>query len=284
MTSNLDLRIGNQTAYSAEHVLDPFEFALVNGFRAFEFFPDRGFSGQGGWHENDLDTSTRSYIRQTSKQAEMMLSVHAPLEFNPLHAPYDDRLYSTVDFAVEIGATLINLHLDRSQGIERFTEAVQPALKRTAETGLKLAFENTVHTGPQDFNRFFKNLIDECPEPVHHCGMCFDLGHANLFSGTRNDYLRYVDELTDETRLMHLHLHENYGDRDSHLTLFTGPSSVNPVGLEGLLLRLARRHYAGAAILEQWPNPPDLLSRAGECLYALQKQVLEGGCDQACGA
>ena len=58
-----NIRIGNQTAFSARTVLEPFEFAMVNGFTAFEFFPDRGYSGIGGWAENDLDDATRRSIR-----------------------------------------------------------------------------------------------------------------------------------------------------------------------------------------------------------------------------
>ncbi len=37
-------RIGNQTSFAAASPLEPFDFALANGFTAFEFFPDRGFS------------------------------------------------------------------------------------------------------------------------------------------------------------------------------------------------------------------------------------------------
>jgi hypothetical protein len=66
-----------------------------------------------------------------------------------------------------------------------------------------------------------------------------------------------------------LHLHENYGDRDSHLTLFTGPSRDNTTGLEGLIDRLARRGFAGSAILEQWPWPPSLLVDARKRLRGL---------------
>ena len=52
------LHIGNQTSFAAS-VLEPFEFAVANGFTAFEFFPDRGYSGVGGWDEGDLSGDTR---------------------------------------------------------------------------------------------------------------------------------------------------------------------------------------------------------------------------------
>jgi sugar phosphate isomerase/epimerase len=262
------IRIGNQTSFAAA-TLDPFEFALANGFSAFEFFPDRGFRGCEGWDERDLNNETRRYIRKTASAKGIQLSVHAPLEINPLRDAEDGRLYSTVAFAAEIGANLVNLHLDLSQGAERFVEALKRALWLTAEAGLKLALENTVFTGPDGFNRFFAALHQGGGFPVVHAGMCFDLGHANLHEATRNDYCRFLDELSGHVPIIHLHLHENFGDRDSHLTLFTGPSRDNTAGLEGLIDRLARRGFAGCAIFEQWPWPASLLVNARNRLCGL---------------
>ena len=263
------IRIGNQTSFAAASMLDPFEFALANGFTAFEFFPNRGFLGYYGWDERDLNDETRRYIRQTASAKGIELTVHAPLEINPLCDAEDGRLYSTVEFAAEIGAKLLNLHLDLSEGAERFVEALGRALLLTAEARLQLALENTVFTGAEDFNRFFAALHQGGDFPFAHAGMCFDLGHANLYGPTRNDYWRFLDGLSEQVPIIHLHLHENYGDRDSHLTLFTGPSRANTTGLEGLIDRLARRGFAGCAIFEQWPHPPSLLVDARNRLCKL---------------
>lgn len=265
----MKIRIGNQTAYSARTVMEPFEFALANGFTAFEFFPDRGHSGVGGWAEQDLDDGTRRWIRQTAKEKGVELTVHAPLEFNPLNNPEDGRLYSTIEFAHDIGATLVNLHLDMSRGAEGFVEALRPALLLTAEAKLKLAMENTVWTGPDDFNACFKALSAQSGVNASHAGMCFDLGHANLFGPLRHNYWAYLDGLTAKVPIIHLHLHENFGDRDSHLPLFTGPSRDNPAGLEGMVERLQHRAFDGCAILEQWPQPPSLLMEARNRLAEL---------------
>lgn len=266
MNEPFSMRIGNQTSFASGSVLAPFEFAVANHFDAFEFFPDRGFSGAGGWHENDLDGATRRWIRQTAAAQNIELTVHAPLEFNPLAHAGDGRIHSAVEFAAEIGATLINLHLDAGQGSEQFVRALGPTLRLTAEAGLKLAVENTVWTGPQDFNECFAVLRGRGQFPCTHAGMCFDLGHANLFGATQNDYWKYFDALAADVPVIHLHLHENFGDRDSHLTLFTGPARENPAGIAGLLERLQRRNFSGCAILEQWPQPPSLLVQARDGL------------------
>jgi len=268
MKQSVVIRIGNQTSFAAP-LMEPFEFAVANGFTAFEFFPDRGFSGADGWHERDLDASARRDIRQTASEKKIQLTVHAPLEFNPLHPDNSYRLVSSVEFAKAIGATLLNLHLDVGQGAEKFASALGLALQQTHDAGLKLAIENTVWTGPEDFNRFFAALRQRKDFPSSHCGMCFDLGHANLFGGFQNNYWGYLNALSPEVRIIHLHLHENFGDRDSHLTLFTGPARENPAGIAGVLDRLARRKFSGCAILEQWPQPPSLLVNARDRLEKL---------------
>jgi sugar phosphate isomerase/epimerase len=262
-------RIGNQTSFAAARFLEPFEFALASGFTAFEFFPDRGFCGQGGWDEREVDGPMRHDIRRAAAGRDLTLTVHAPLTFDPLREPESDRLYSTVEFAAEIGAKLVNLHLDVSRGVDRFVAALGPALQATAETGLQLALENTILTSPDDFNWFFAALRHRTEHPVAHVGMCFDLGHANLCAATRNDYCRFLDQLSEQVPIRHLHLHENYGDRDSHLTLFTGPVGENTRGVEGALERLARRGFNGCAILEQWPRPPSLLTAARDRILQL---------------
>jgi len=264
-----NIRIGNQTAFSARSVLEPFEFAMVNGFTAFEFFPDRGYLGVGGWDEKDLGQDARRDIRQSAREHDIELTVHAPLAFNPLINPEDGRLYSTIEFAHDIGATLLNLHLDLGRGPDGFVEALGPTLVATAEANLKLAIENTVWTGPEAFNDVFLALQDHGDLPISHVGMCFDLGHANLYGATQNNYWRYLDSLSPNVKVIHLHAHENSGDRDSHMPLFTGPARNNATGIAGMLSRVRQHGFDGCIILEQWPSPPSLLVNARDGLLNL---------------
>lgn len=46
--------------------------------------------------------------------------------------------------------------------------------------------------------------------------MCLDMGHANLFPETRNDYVAYV-RLTSQVPIIHWHAHENFGSADDHI-------------------------------------------------------------------
>ena len=130
-----------------------------------------------------------------------------------------------------------------------------------------------MHTAPDDFNAVF-GVLSAMPEAAGRVGMCLDTGHANLHAGTRHDYLGFVDRLGAHVPIIHWHAHENWGDRDSHLTLFTGPSAHDDRGLRGLVLRLLRRGFCGSVVLEQWPNPPGLLVAVRDRLRRLIDSVL----------
>jgi hypothetical protein len=54
--------------------------------------------------------------------------------------------------------------------------------------------------------------------------------------------------------IIRAHEHENEGDRDGHLPLFSGPAGRDSAGIAGLIGRLIGRAFDGCIILEQWPN------------------------------
>ncbi len=259
------IKIGNQTAYSAATIMEPFGFAVDNGFDAFEWFPDKKITGEG-WRTGDIPKEMRAKIRRTAADCNMRLSVHAPWPSDPLTPDSAASFTETIEFAGDIGASLINVHLRSDLGPAAFAEALRPLLALIGEAGMRLSVENTVYTSPSDFNLFFRQLRKSYSGDISLVGMCLDIGHANLCSETRNDYLRFLDLLDDEVPIIHLHMHENYGDRDSHLTVFTGPAGRDPSGIEGLIRRLKRRNFSGSIILEQWPEPQRLLIEARDRL------------------
>jgi sugar phosphate isomerase/epimerase len=265
------IRIGNQTAISCADRMAPFEFALAHGFDAFEWFADKKSNPDGtftGWDESDMDAAVRAAIRRAGEAHGVLFTVHAPWQANPLHPDGPPLLARSIDFARDIGAVLVNLHLYTDDGASGFARALVPVVREAAAAGVRLSVENTPHTTPSDFNETFARLRDlgAGPEQV---GMCLDIGHANLCAATHGDYVRFLDELSPEVPILHAHVHENRGDRDSHLTLFTGPAGEDDSAVRGFLARLRRRRYEGALILEQWPNPPELLVTAATRLRAI---------------
>lgn len=255
------IRIGNQTAYKARPPEQPFDYAIARGFDAFEWFPDRRPSGQG-WDAAELGPDRREAILRRAREHDIALSVHAKLPADPLRPESRGPLEEGVRLAEDLGATLLNIHFSNRDPVDRYAEAVAPLAARCAGSGLRLAIENTPEDGPDDFNELFERLGGGV-------GMCLDIGHANLHPPTRNDYLGYIDRLGPHVPIIHVHAHENYGDRDDHLPPFSGPSRHDEAGLAGFGERMRRRGFRGSVIVEQWPDPPSLLDRARDGLARL---------------
>ncbi len=256
------VRIGNQTSYRAEPILAPFEYAVSRGFDAFEWFPDRRPNGRG-WRAADLDSARRAEIRRIAEDRGMTLSVHAPLPSDPARP---EGVEDGFRLAVDLGARLLNVHFTRTVPPDAYAESVAPLARRCAEVGLILAIENNPPDGPEVFDRLFREDFGWPPGVV---GMCLDIGHANLFPETRGDFPAYLDRLGPHVPIVHVHAHENLGDRDSHLTLFSGPLGADPSRLVRLVAGLRSRGFRGSVVLEQWPDPPSLLDRARDGLLGL---------------
>ncbi len=264
------IHIGNQTSFAAASATEPFDYALANGFDAFEWFPDK--KPDTGWDGADLDEAARRDIRQKAMGRGMSLAVHARWQANPLQPESFPLLLTDLELASDLGAILLNIHLQNERGIPEFVEAITPLIRAAAEAGLELAIENTPLHAPELFNELFQTLARLDSAPTRHVGMCLDIGHANLCAATRNRYLDFVDRLAPEVPIVHLHLHENWGDADTHLPLFTGPSARDDSGIKELITRLRRRSFGGSIILEQWPRPQTLLNQARERLLQMLGQ------------
>jgi sugar phosphate isomerase/epimerase len=265
------IRIGNQTSVSCADPMRPFAFALEHGFDAFEWFADKKWDSAGharGWEEPDIDATARAWIRQAGTSQDVLFTVHAPWQANPLHPDGIARILRSIDLARDIGAVLVNFHLYLDNGVAAYAQSLAPAIRYAAPLGLQLSIENTPETEPVHFNQVFAELREHT-DAGDTVGMCLDIGHANLCAATHNDFIRYLDELSPEVPLLHMHVHENYGDRDSHLPLFTGPARHNDKGIRSLVQRIQARGYEGALVMEQWPDPPELLVEAATRLRGL---------------
>jgi sugar phosphate isomerase/epimerase len=272
MSETRRIRIGNQTAFTALTPTQPFEFAMKNGFDAFEWFPDKKEWG-AGWEESDLGAKTRRYIKRAALEHEIRLSVHAPWQVNPVQPEAWTRLQAALEFGEDIGASLLNVHLYSEEGVGAYGQAIIPLIKRLTRLGIELAIENTPLTGPEAFNELFERLRNLGFGDSSGVGMCLDVGHANLCQATRNDYLKFMDLLDPQVPIIHIHIHENYGDYDSHLPLFRGAAGQDASGIEELARHLIRRNFSGCVILEQWPQPPSLLNEARKKLVKIIDKV-----------
>lgn len=259
------IAIGNQTSWRASKPLVPYEFAVAQGFDAFEWFSDRTRSG---WSEEEMSADERKRIKEEGAAKGIRFSVHAPFAANPLNAEGVLATRRSLDFAADLGAAVVNVHPFFERGIEAFAVALQPLISHAKSVNVRISVENVPPTTPEEMNELFAALSGVA-NAAGIVGMCLDMGHANLCPATRGDYNAFVDQLGDHVPIIHWHAHENWGDRDAHLTLFTGPSATDDRKLCGLVQRLLQRGFSGSAVLEVWPSPPDLLVLARDQLKAL---------------
>lgn len=265
------IRIGNQTAFSAIEPLAPLEFALTQGFDSFEWFSDKKHYDDGsskGWDFSDMGPDERTRIARIGKEKDILYTVHVPWQANPLYEQGPALLMESIDFARDIGADLVNLHLYTEHGPDVFLERLSPVIAHAVNNGVRIAIENTPETSPGDFRDFFARLAQSEFKDAA-IGMCLDIGHANLYERTHNDFIRFIDELGPEIPIIHTHVHENYGDADRHLPLFTGPARENDGGIRAFTKRMEQRSYQGAMVLEVWPQPPELLTKAEQRLRSM---------------
>ena len=110
MTQKKSIRIGNQSAFSAIDFMAPFNYAISNGFKTFEWFPDKNEWG-AGWVESDVDDRLRNDIKKTALKHDCQLTVHAPKWANPFSANAHQAIAASIRFAGDISAKLLNIHL-----------------------------------------------------------------------------------------------------------------------------------------------------------------------------
>lgn len=184
MNSSL-FRIGNQTCAHVPANL-PLEFAVKHGFTAFEWFSDRGHAG---WCETDSDALTRLRLRQTAIDHDIAFSVHAPFAADPVTIAGAVAIRRSINFAADVGARFVILHLSCESAVDGFVEALVAILDDARKAGVVLTLENTPRTSPDHLNAVF-NVLATMPEAVGRVGMCLDTGHANLHVETQKDYIR----------------------------------------------------------------------------------------------
>ncbi len=134
----------------------------------------------------------------------------------------DRRLDLTFDAAVCLGATRVVLHSGyglvhelcelQQEWLQRCAAFWRNEIGRWADAGIEIAIENDVQRSPGLLVR----LAEAVDSP--YLGLCLDVGHQHLIS--KLPLAEWVEHM--ETRLSHLHLHDNDRSGDKHWSLRRG--------------------------------------------------------------
>ena len=114
-------------------------------------------------------------------------------------------------------------------------EALRQIGKYAAEHAVLACLENMI--GVKEFLCRRPEELIGMTEGIEGIGMTFDFGHANTM-GMVNDFLPYVK------RANHIHIHDNHGMSDEHLSLGDGTINWEKVG------KTIAADYSGVVVIE----------------------------------
>jgi sugar phosphate isomerase/epimerase len=210
--------------------------------------PELYFSGEV---IDRLEPGFLTNLRQTMQEQAFSPVVHAPfydLTFGArdpqVRRLAADRLRWAIEAAATLGAAQVTVHPGLgpwvlASGFEGWLERARPSLTELVALAggknVRLAFENIYDTHPDELAAILEAF------PQTHVGVCFDIGHFNLFS--QASLKVWLDTLG--ARLFECHLHDNFGNVDDHIAIGDGT-----VKFGGLLAWVRSREHPPVLTLE----------------------------------
>ncbi|MEJ2698613.1 MAG: sugar phosphate isomerase/epimerase [Desulfuromonadales bacterium] len=187
--------------------------------------PEVAFSGP---ELDSLDTGFLREAGETLRASGIDITVHGPYhDLNPgalepmVRRVTRKRFGQTLAAASTLGASLVVFHPGFDPWkyggqdhiwVESNLKFWPPLLDLAADSGCLMALENIFEEVPSTL----KELLTRLDSPW--LGHCFDVGHWHLFG--RVSLAEWFSALGP--RLIHLHLHDNFGKRDEHLPVGEG--------------------------------------------------------------
>jgi sugar phosphate isomerase/epimerase len=212
-------------------LLDAVRFARSAGLNGFEVWADHPHA-----HPDETSRDMRTTLRRELADFERV-SVHGPLgnaslaSINPGIWRESLRQYvGAIELAHDIGAAILVVHpgdLRDPRLFADFTHLAEEALGRLArkaeELGVMLAVENCgpYHAGVDRTAADLRSLITGAGSPQVRA--CLDVGHAAVNRNTAE----LVALLGKD--IVHLHVHDNHGQRDEHLPVGRGTIDFAPL-------------------------------------------------------
>ena len=167
-----------------------------DGIKIFDIFFD-------AFKASDIDGDARKRIKDEAAKSGVKLLVHAPLV--PLAGPHISAFRDSADFAAEIGAPLVTVH------IGHFATSSDPAseLKRCARQGIKVALENAAEGTNWNRPDSLGRLVQRC-KGASNVGMTLDIGHANLVGRASEVIPKFIAECVAlGVPILCVHAHDN---------------------------------------------------------------------------
>ena len=245
----INMKIGASTLAGIENDLE----------NVLEFIEDLGIEYAEIVHQYPHDKIDIS----TLENFNLKYSVHAPfMDVNIAALQEKSRLNSisqikeSIDFANEINAEAVVVHpglatfLANKYFLDRVYEFANESIKEIGEYGRDLGVLTTIENMPSFDGMLYQNMNDLNDLLVSlDMSMTLDIGHAN--------HVGYSPDGMIFDSIKHIHMHDNFGDDDAHLSF--GEGSID---LKGIVNRLEEKNYDGIYIIEV--NDTDSIKKSYE--------------------
>jgi len=182
-----------------------------------------------GFHA--LNKQRVSVLKNIGESYGLKYSVHTPFaDINiaspskPLLKAMLTRLEKSISYTSALNAYVWVFHPGLKTGVSMFypgmdwlqnLKTARLLLKIAGDYGVKIAIENVPEPYPflmknvEDFTKFYEEINEDI-------GLAFDVGHANL----NGQIERFLTVFAD--KIVHIHVHDNYGKSDQHLGIGYG--------------------------------------------------------------
>ena len=227
--------------------------------RALEFIESLGIEYAEIVHQYPHDNADAEILESFN----LKYSIHAPfMDVNIAALQEKSRLNSieqikeSIDFANEINAEAVVVHpglasfLANKYFSDTVYEFANESIKQIGDYGRDLGVLTTIENMPAFDGMLYQNMndLDELLVSLD-MSMTLDIGHAN--------HVGYSPDEMIFDSIKHIHMHDNFGDDDAHLSF--GEGSID---LKGIVNRLEEKNYDGIYIIEV--NDTDSIKKSYE--------------------
>jgi sugar phosphate isomerase/epimerase len=250
-------KLGNM-ANPAENTLEEIEKIGKLGFD----FAEISIEGPKAFPENLRRNKAK--ILQALKKYRMFIVGHT-MWWNDMGSPYEHvrqgwvrESEKAIDIASELGIKLVNFHFDsvpsmlmkesrtRKKILDNYVKSLNELVAYGKGRGVGVMLENGASS--KDFSDVatYRYVVDK----VKGLGVHLDVGHAFIHGGMKN-VLKFIS--TFKKRIVHVHIHDNYGKRDDHL-----PLGVARIEYESVIKALKKIGYRNTITFEVFTRDRDL--------------------------
>ena len=197
-------------------------------------------------------TAVNGIKRTLNSNGIKIWQIHGPWRYPPRDATEDDRaerfekMAKAIAIAKHLGAKYVATHPlmpyganspENPEEVYKINKTFYTALAGVAgKLGITVCLENMPHpSSTLAATKDILALIEDIDSP--HLKFCFDTGHANRLGESVGESIRAAGK-----NLKILHVHDNFGDGDSHLPPYDGTVSwhefaeaLYEIGFDGIL-------------------------------------------------